>query len=668
MRATSKFLGTGAAGARMLLAASLALLLLAGCGKHQPAEPAAASAGVEAATAKSNRQFAQTLNLADKQDFEDVARGLIARPSGKVLGADGRVIWDYDRFNFIKGDAPASVNPSLWRQAKLNGYAGLFKVMDGIYQLRGFDLANITLIEGKTGWIVVDTLTSRQTAAAAMAFARKHLGNKKVTALIFTHSHVDHFGGALGVISGEEAAARKVPIVAPEGFLEEATSENVLLGPSMGRRAAWMYGTRLPASPTGLVDEGLGKAVALGAVGILPPTVIVSQATQEMMLDGVKFVFYNAPGSEAPAEMAFYLPEKKALCAAEVLTHNMHNLYTLRGAKVRDALRWSNYIDDFIQRFGNTEVLFASHHWPIWGNARIVDFMRKQRDAFRYIHDQTIRMVNAGMKPDAIADTLKLPQSLASEFYIRDYYGTVRHNARAVYQNYVGWFDGNPANLDPLPRTDAAKRYVELMGGINKVVAAAQVAFDRGEYRWTAELLNQAVFAQPDSKAAKALLARTYDQLGYVAESGPWRNIYLTGAYELRNGPPEKGLDRTILLDMLQWTPIERFLDAMAASLDGPGAEGKDWKINLVITDSKESYVLWLENAVLHYRKAPAAADANATLMLTKHLFLNMMTGNVKLKDLLLGDELKTSGSKVDLVRFFSLFDKAKGVFPIVTP
>ena len=675
MRSESKFRKKNRAGRRLFPAAvllavgALSALLLAVCGRNQPAEQAAVSgsAGVEAATAKSNQQFGAALNLAETQDFEDAARGLIARPSGKVLNADGSTLWDYERFNFIKGDAPASTNPSLWRQAKLNNNAGLFKVMDGIYQLRGFDLANITLIEGKTGWIVVDTLTSRETAAAAMAFARKHLGEKQVSALIFTHSHVDHFGGALGVISGEEAAQRKVPIVAPEDFLEEATSENVLLGPSMGRRAAWMYGTRLPASAAGLIDDGLGKSVALGAVGILPPTEIVSTATQEMMLDGVKFVFYNAPGSEAPAEMAFYLPEKQALCAAELLTHTQHNLYTLRGAKVRDALRWSGYIDDFMQRFGQSEVVFASHHWPIWGNARIIGYMKKHRDVFRYIHDQTIRMVNAGMKPDQIADTLKLPKSLEGTFSIRGYYGTVRHNARAVYQNYVGWFDGNPANLDPLPRTDASKRYVELMGGIDKVVAAAQSAFDRGEYRWTAELLNHAVFAQPEHKAAKELLARTYDQLGYVAESGPWRNVYLTGAYELRNGPPAKGLDRTVLLDMLAWTPIERFLDAMAASLDGPGAEGKEIKVNLVFTDIKESYVLWLENAVLHHRKA-AAGDTDATLTLTKPMFLKMMTGSANVKDLLFGNELKSSGSKVDLVRFFSLFDKAKGIFPIVTP
>jgi linear primary-alkylsulfatase len=646
-----------------LLAALLAAFLAA-CGESPPP----ANGGVEPATAEANRKLAQTLERADRQDFEDAARGLIARPHGKVLGADGRVLWDYDRFDFETGAAPPSVNPSLWRQAQLNNRVGLYKVTDGVYQLRGFDLANITLIEGRTGWIVVDALTSRETAAAALAFARKHLGAHKVSALIFSHSHVDHFGGALGVITGAEAAARRVPIVAPEGFLQAATSENVLLGPSMGRRAAWMYGLRLPASATGTVGDGLGKSVAVGSVGILPPTVTISGTPQTMTLDGVEFVFWYAPDTEAPSEMAFYLPQKKALCAAEVLSHTMHNLYTLRGAKVRDALAWSNAIEAFIERFGAAEVVFGQHHWPIWGHARVLEFMQTQRDAYRYIHDQTVRMVNAGMRPDAIADTLKLPASLARVFWNRDYYGTVRQNARAVYQLYVGWFDGNPAHLDPLPRADAAKRYVALMGGVDKVIAAAQAAYAGHEYRWAAELLNHAVFADPGSKAATALLARSYEQLGFVAESGPWRNWYLTGAYELRNGPPEHGIDRSAVLDMLEWTPIETFLDAMAASLNGPAAEGKTFKINLVISDTGESHVLWIENSVLHHRKAPAAADADATLVLTKKLFLGMMTGSAKLKDLLLGDALKTSGSRVDLVRFFALFDRAEGRFPIVTP
>ena len=649
---------------RDLACASLAALLLAGCGK----DSVPVGRSVEAATARSNAAFGRGLDLADPQGFEDAARGLVARPSGRVSARDGAVLWDFDRFAFVKGEAPASANPSLWRQAKLNNNTGLYRVADGIYQLRGFDLANLTLIEGATGWIVVDPLTSRETAAYAMAFARKHLGDRKVSAIVFTHSHVDHFGGALGVVGAEEAAARNLPIIAPEGFMEEATSENVLLGPSMGRRAAWMYGFRLPASPEGLIDDGLGKSVSVGAVGILPPTRTISKTTEEVTLDGVKFVFYNAPASEAPAEMAFYLPERNALCGAEVMTQTQHNLYTLRGAKVRDAMRWSGYIDDFLQRFGQAEVYFASHNWPVWGNARIVEYMKKHRDVYRFIHDQTVRMVNAGLKPDQIAEQLKLPRSLEGTLSVHGYYGTVRHNARAVYQNYVGWFDGNPANLDPLPRPDAAKRYVELMGGADKLVAAAQAAYDRAEYRWVAELLNHAVFAQPTHAAAKALLARTYEQLGFVAESAAWRNVYLTGAYELRNGPPATGIEKTALLDMLMWTPIEKFLDAMAASLDGTAAEDKAFKVNLVFTDLKESHVLWIENAVLHHRKMPPAADANATLSLTKGMYLKMIIGTAKVADLLAGDDLKTSGSRVDLVRFFALFDKAKGAFPIVTP
>ena len=641
---------------------------LAGCGKAPMEGAGGSAAGATPATVKANAQVARSLDLADPQSFEDARRGLIATPAGQVLGADGTPIWDFDSFGFIGDKPPSTVNPSLWRQARLNNNVGLFKVTDGIYQLRGFDLANITLIEGKTGWIVVDTLTSGETAAAAMAFARKHLGERPLSALLFTHSHVDHFGGALGVISAQRLAASQVPVVAPEGFLEEATSENVLLGPSMGRRAMYMYGTRLERSPTGLVDNGLGKAVAVGSIGILRPTQLVSLTPQEITLDGVRFIFQNVSGTEAPAEMTFYLPDKKAYCGAEILSQTMHNLYTLRGAKVRDALRWSNSIDEALQNIGDAEVYFGQHHWPVWGHERIVDFLKKHRDLYRYIHDQTVRLANAGMTPGEIAEQIKLPKSLDIFLSGRGYYGSLRHNARAVYQYYVGWFDGNPANLDPLPPGDTAKRYVELIGGVDKTVAAAQVAFDKGDYRWAAELLNHAVFAQPDHRAAKQLLASTYEQLGYAAESAPWRSVYLTGAYELRHGAPKQGVDRSKLMGMLAQTPVDRFLEAMAASLDGPAAEGQALKVNLVFTDLKESFVLWIENAVLHHRKAPPADDANATLTLTHDIFLKMMVGTAGVKDTLLSDQLKISGSKIDLVRFFMLFDKAQGVFPIVTP
>lgn len=619
------------------------------------------------ATISANTALAKSLNLAEQQAFEDAGRGLIAEPAGKVLARDGGVIWDFDRFRFIEGDAPPTVNPSLWRQAKLNKAIGLFKVVEGIYQLRGFDLANITLIKGRTGWIVVDTLSCRETAKAAMDFARGHLGSKPVSAIVFTHSHIDHFGGVLGVISAEEAIRRQLPIVAPDGFLKEATSENILVGSAMGRRAMWQFGLQLPATAKGVVDSGIGNTVAMGETGILPPTITINRTPQEITLDGVRFVFQNVPASEAPAEMAFYLPDFKAYCGAEILNQTLHQILTLRGAKVRDALLWSGYIEDAIERFGDADVYFGIHSWPVWGNDRVVDFMKKNRDAYKYIHDQTVRMINTGMKPDEIAEQMKLPVSLENTFAVRGYYGTARRNARAVYQYYIGWFDGNPVNLDLLPRQQAAKRYVEMMGGPDKVLTAAQSAFDRGEYRWAAELLNHLVFAQPGKKAARALLARTYDQLGYGAESAIDRNLYLTGAQELRSGENGFGPVPAKSVELMARIPMHNYLVAMAATLDGPAADGKTFKINLVFSDMKESYVLWVENSVLHHRKAAPAGDANATLTLTRRVFLKMLVGNARARDML-GDEVRITGSKIDLVRFLSLFKKPPVTFPIVTP
>ena len=381
----------------------------------------------------------------------------------------GKVIWDFDAFAFVNGAAPATVHPSLWRQALLNNHVGLFKVADGIWQLRGFDIANMTLIEGKTGWIVVDTLTARETAAAALAFARQHLGHKPVSAVVFTHSHADHFGGALGVISGEEAKQRQVPVVAPVGFMEEATSENVMIGTAMGRRAAYMYGNLLPKSAHGLVDTGLGKALAFGRIGILAPTLVVDKPRQEVMLDGVPFVFHNVPGSEAPSEFTFSLPSFKAYGGAELMSHTMHNLYTLRGAKVRDALKWASYLDDALTHTEQAEVIFNQHHWPVWGRERIRDFITKQRDTYKYIHDQTVRHMNAGLTAPEIAERLQLPKALQDHLNVRGYYGTVRHNVKAVYQFYLGWFDAHPANLDPHPPVAAGKRYVDAMGGADRV-------------------------------------------------------------------------------------------------------------------------------------------------------------------------------------------------------
>jgi alkyl sulfatase BDS1-like metallo-beta-lactamase superfamily hydrolase len=641
--------------------------MFAGCSaKYSGTGGAAGDATI--ATLTANEHFSQSFKLDNPKDFDDAKRGLIARPHGKIINSEGAVLIDFDAFTFVEGKAPGTVNPGLWRHALLNAQIGLFKVSDGIYQLRGFDIANMTLIEGKTGWIVVDALTCRESAEAAIRFARRHLGNKPVSAVIFTHSHIDHFGGALGVISPQEVSRRRIPVIAPEGFMEEAVSENILVGTAMARRAGYQFGMALERSAKGMVDTGLGKSVASGTCGILVPNIVIRQPRETMVVDGIRFVFYNVPGAEAPAELTFLLPEKKAYCGAEILSHTMHNLLPVRGAKVRDALRWANYLDQALEHAGDAEVCFNVHHHPIWGRTHIARFITMHRDVYKYTHDQTVRLINAGYTAREIADRIKLPASLENNVSSRGYYGDLRHNVKAVYQFYMGFYDGNPANLNPLPPAESAGRYLDLAGGADRIIEAAQDAFDKGDYRWSAELLNHVVFAQPGNRKAIELLASTYEQMGFMAEAATWRNSYLTAAFELRKGPPKKGIDRGYVIDMLMQTPTEHFLDAMAASLDGPSAEGKDLSINLVFSDTGESHVLWIENAVLHHRKAAPAANANATITLTRDIFIKMITGTAGVKEMLMNSDLKVAGSKIDLVRFFALIDRAPGTFAIVTP
>ena len=610
------------------------------------------------------------LNVDDPGSFEDARRGFIAAPSGQILDEQGKLVWDFAALAFTQGEAPATVNPSLWRQAKLNHQPGLYKVTEGIWQLRGFDLANLTVIQGKSGWILVDPLTTQETAAAALAFARKHLGEQRVTGVVFTHSHVDHFGGALGVLSAKEAADRRVPVVAPVGFMEEATSENVLVGPAMSRRAGYMYGGLLPKDARGLVDTGLGVGVAAGRIGILPPTVLVDQPTQPMTIDGVRFVFHNVPGTEAPAEMTFELPELRAFGAAELVSQTMHNLYTLRGAKVRDSLSWSRFIDEAIGQTADKDVVFLQHGWPVWGRERIDEFMVSQRDTYRYLHDQTVRLINAGRTPSEIAEEVRLPASLARMWSSRGYYGTVKHNVRAVAQFYVGWFDAHPSNLDPLPPVEAAKRYVALAGGAEAATAVARKAYEAGDYRWAAELLRHVVLADDQAAqaaGAKEMLARSFEQLGYAAESAPWRNFYLTGAQELRSGPPQRGPSRASVMDMLMQTPIDQFLTAMAASLNGPRADGVKLAVTFRFSDLNESYGLWIENAVLHHRKGAAPIVPAATLTLTKPAFLKLSSGLATPMELVMSGALKVDGDTGALRQFLGLLDKPAQGFPIVT-
>lgn len=654
----------------------LALVLicaLSAC-SQSPQDTGADAEGHSAATAatrKANANVLTELDFNDKQDFADAERGLIARDPQLIVTRtteDGSSrVWDMPSYDFIKGAAPDSVNPSLWRQAQLNNIHGLFKVTDNIYQLRGYDLANMTIIEGRTGWIIVDPLTSQETAAHAIAFARQHLGKKPIVAIIFSHSHVDHFGGVLGIISAEQARQQQIRIIAPDGFMEEATSENVLAGVTMLRRSMFMYGKELARSPRGHIDTGLGKAPAFGTVSILAPTELITHTGQELNIDGLRFVFQNTPASEAPAEMTFYLPELKAFCGAELASHTMHNLYTLRGAKVRDALKWSGYLDEAMNLFADAEVYFGGHSWPVWGKENVHSLLETQRDTFKYIHDQTMHMALNGMTSREIAEQIKLPPNLDKVFSSRGYYGTLSHNSKAVYQFYFGWYDANPANLNPLPPESAGKKYVEFMGGADAVLTKAQKSYDDGEYRWTAEVLNHLVFAEPSNASAKALLAKTYDQLGYQAESAPWRDAYLTGAYELRHGTPKKVLDMSSTVELLRSTPMPRFLDAMAARLKADAAEGKEYTINMVFTDLKESYVLTLKNSVLHHRPGNDT-KANATLKLTHAIYLKMITGKAGISDTLLSDDLKVEGSRLDLVRFFTLFEQPDGTFNIVTP
>lgn len=655
-------------------ARALALVaLLAACTPSPAPAPADVDAdgfsAPTAITANLNAAARATTGRDDPASFADARRGLVAAADSiRVTGENAQVLWDATAYGFLAGAAPASVHPSLWRHAQLDNIRGLFKVTDGIWQLRGFDVSNLTLIEGKSGWIVVDALMSTETARAAMAFANAKLGARPVSAVIFTHSHVDHFGGILGVLTADDARARKVPVVAPEGFLEEATSENVLMGNAMARRAAYQFGNGLPRSARGTIDAGIGMSVSAGKVGVLVPTVLVTHTPQDVELDGVRFTFINAPLSEAPAELMFYVSDRKALCSAELVTHSMHNLYTLRGAKVRDALRWAGYIDEALVRFPEAEVLFSVHEWPAWGRDTVRALMTNHRDVYRMVHDQSVRLINAGNTPSEVADQVALSASLEGDLSSRGYYGAVKQNSRAVYQHYVGWYDGIPSHLDPLPPTDAAARYLSLMGGADKVVAAAQEAFDAGDYRWVAELLTHVVFAEPKHAAARALLAQSYDQLGYQAESAVWRNEYLTASYELRHGAPTRGVDRARLTDMLNETPVERFLEAMAGNLNGPKAADTHLVLNVTFRDLRTTYVLAVERGVLHFRQGVADPKANATLTLTRPKFVQMMIGRAGAKELFFGDDVAIAGSKIDVARFFGLFDKPSSTFNIVEP
>ena len=646
----------------------LAGLLLVGC-EQSVQQPKQENIQASTHTIESNKRVAESLDFTDQQDFIDAKRGLVAlAPDSELVNQQGNIMWNPGSYGFVSGEAPDTVNPSLWRQAKLNNIRGLFKVKEGIYQLRGFDLANTTLIKSDNGWIVVDPLTTLETTTVAMDFAEQHLGQIKVTGVIFTHSHVDHFGGILAITNAQDAKAEGVPIIAPVGFIEEATSENLIAGPAMTRRGSYMFGDSLDHSITGHVDSGLGKQVVFGSLSIVRPSVIIDKPQINMSVDGVDFEFFNMPGSEAPAELTFYLPQWNAFCGAEILSHVMHNVLTLRGAKVRDALLWSNYIGQSIDRLTDVEVLFNSHHWPTWGHDRIIVQMQQQQDMYKFTHDQTVRLANLGYTPREIAEKLELPKSLAKNFHVRGYYGTLSHNSKAVYQHYFGWYDGNPANLNPLPPEKSAQRYVDAMGGSKAILGRTSKSMAQGEYRWVAEVLNHLVFADPDNLAAREMLAEAYRQMGYQAESGPWRDIYLSGAAELIAGKVKEQFLKINSKAFLQEVPPIEFMKALSVTLDAEKAEGEALKLNILFTERNQNFVLTIRNSVMHYQDAPFDSTADTSIKITQAMFVDVLVGEVGITDIITSDQLSIEGSTLKLLRFFSLLGESNDDFNIVLP
>lgn len=647
------------------------LLAAALCGFVLCSSPSfAQSKDAEQASRAVNDTFLKTLPFNDRADFEDAKRGFIATlPDGVIPGPGGKPAFDTRQYDFLKSDqVPATVNPSLWRQAQLNAINGLFKVTERVYQVRGLDIANLTIIEGDTGLILIDPLLSNETAKAALDLYLQNRPAKPVAAVIYTHSHADHFGGAKGVITEEDAKSGKVKVIAPDGFMEHAVAENVIAGNAMSRRAQYQFGSALPVGDRAQIDTGLGKALARGSISLIPPNDVIKQASEKRTVDGVEIEFHLVPGSEAPSEMIMYFPQFKVLNMAEDATHNMHNLYTIRGAEIRDGRLWSRYISDAIERYGDrTDVVIAQHHWPVWGNERIVAFLSKQRDLYKFIHDQSVRLLNHGLTPTEIAEQLKLPPSLANDWASRGYYGTLSHNAKAVYQFYLGWYEANPADLNPLPRAEEAKKQVEYMGGAEATIKRAREDYKTGQYRWVASVMSKVVFADPANKDARELGADALEQLGYQSEAATWRNAYLLGALELRKGvgPQPPAL---VNAELLKGISIDLAFDFLGVRLNAAKAEGKKIVINWTFTDLNQTYVMNLENSALTHTAGKLSDKADASVTLTRAA-LDAITLKQRtfLGSVLTGD-VSVGGNPLKLRELFGLLDEFSTGFEVVEP
>ncbi len=627
----------------------------------------------EAATSAVLDRFRTTLPFDDRQDFEDVSRGLVAAaPTAAIRRPDGFPVWDLGAYAFEDAeDAPPTVNPSLWRQAQLNRAAGLFEVTERIYQLRGMDISNITVVEGDTGIIVVDPFISTETAAAAMDLYREHRGDRPVVAVIYTHSHVDHYGGVRAVVSEDDVASGRVPVYAPAGFLEHAVSENVFAGTAMSRRSHFQYGVFLPRDERGQVDIGLGKGVSSGTITLIPPTDVITTTGTTLHVDGVDIEVQMTPGTEAPAEMNVYFPQLRALCAAENATHTLHNLLTLRGAEVRDAKAWASYLDETIERYAHrSDVVFASHHWPTWGTDRLTTYLSDIRDAYQYLHDQTLRLINHGLTPMEIAETLtELPPALERKWYLRGYYGSISHGVRAIYQKYLGYYDGNPAHLDPHQPTAAGERYVALAGGADALLDHARAAFDEGDYRWVAEVVNHLVFADPQNRAARELQADALEQLGYQSENGTWRSLYLSGAHELRNGVFHGAELSVATPDTIRAMTPDLYFDYLGIRVDGTraaalGTRTLDW----VFTDLDARYAVTLRNGALTYRRGRHADGSDATVTLAKASLDRVTLGEATFDEAIREGAITVTGEPSALTDLLGVLDTFELMFNVVEP
>jgi linear primary-alkylsulfatase len=622
-------------------------------------------------TCAHNHSVLEALPFGDRTDFEDARRGFMATlPDVEFRNADGRIIYSLKDYAFLAEEqAPDTVNPSLWRQARLNMNHGLFQVTDRIYQVRGFDISNMTIIEGSRGIVVIDPLVSTEIARAGLDLYFQHRGRKPVTAVIYSHSHVDHFGGVRGVVDEADVKAGNVAIIAPDRFMEEVTKENVLAGSPMIRRAMFQFGALLPKGPRSQVDAGLGKVISRGTVSLIPPTQVIQDAVELHTIDGVEMIFQLTPDTEAPAEMHMFYPGLRALNLAENATHNLHNIYPIRGAQVRDANAWAKYLNEARDQFApKADVVFAQHHWPVWGTSRVLDYLAKQRDAYKYLHDQTLRLMNHGFKSAEIAERMALPRSLEQEWHVRGYYGTFSHNSKAVYQRYLGWYDANPANLNPLPPVERARKQVAYMGGAEAALVRAREDFARGEYRWVADVMSQVVFADPDNRAARELGADALEQLGYQAESATWRNSYLQGARELRAGTAAPTAPARAGADIVRALSLDLFFDFLGVRLNGEKAEGKSAVVNWEFPDTGERYTLTLQNCALTYLAGRHAPAPDCTVTLDRTTLNRTILRELALPDALAQGLVKIAGNGAKVAELFGLLDDFSMGFEVIEP